>query len=104
MGKAKSDNLKPIRSKNEARERGRDGCLKSGETRRKRKALKEHLLLLLETRQGDMTAAEALTMALFEKALSGDVRAYEVIRDTIGEKPVDKVETELSGGISLRWE
>ena len=30
-------------------------------------------------------------MALIEKAQSGDTKAFEVIRDTIGEKPVDKL-------------
>ena len=31
----------------------------------------------------------AICIALVRKAMSGDVKAYEVIRDTIGEKPVD---------------
>lgn len=60
--------------------------------------------MLLKTKQGDMTAAEALTMAIFEKALGGDVRAFEVIRDTIGEKPVEKKETEVSGGLVIKWQ
>ncbi len=36
-------NLKPIQSKSEAREKGRKGGIKSGESRRKRKAIKEQL-------------------------------------------------------------
>lgn len=36
---------------------------------------------------------ESIAVALVEKAMSGDVRAFEVLRDTIGEKPVDKVVT-----------
>lgn len=79
--------LKPVRSKDEAKTRGKNGGKKSGESRRKRKALKEQLLLLLKTGN----AQKELCTALLEKALSGDVRAFEVIRDTIGEKPVDKV-------------
>ena len=84
---ANEKNLKPPRTKSEARERGKKGGKKSGEVRRERKALKEQLLLLLETGN----ARQELCTALLEKALSGDVRAFEVIRDTIGEKPVDKV-------------
>ena len=84
---ANIQNLKPIRTKSEARERGKKGGIKSVEKRRERKALKEQLLLLLET--GD--TAESICAALIEKALTGDVRAFETIRDTIGEKPVDKV-------------
>ena len=88
---ANEQNLRPIRkgqlSKEEATRRGSKGGKKSVQKRRERKALKEQLLLLLETGN----AQEQLCTSLFEKALSGDVRAFEVIRDTIGEKPVDKV-------------
>lgn len=87
---ANEQNLIPFssdQSRDEAAKNGRKGGKKSGETRRKRKALKEQLLLLLETGN----AQEELCTSLFAKALSGDVKAFEVIRDTIGEKPVDKV-------------
>ena len=84
---AGKDNLRPVSSKDEARERGRKGGLASGEARRKRKTLKEELLLMLS--EGE--TQQSLTLALIEKAISGDTKAFEVIRDTIGEKPVDKV-------------
>jgi hypothetical protein len=84
---ANEQNLKPVTSKKEARERGRKGGLASGEARRKRKTLKEELLLLLS--EGE--TQQSVTLALIEKAKSGDTKAFEVIRDTIGEKPVDKV-------------
>lgn len=60
--------------------------------------------MLLEAKQGGVTTAEALTLALVEKALAGDVRAFEVIRDTIGENPRQVVEAEISGGFSIRWQ
>ena len=84
---ANEQNLKPVSSTKEARERGRRGGLASGEARRKRKTLKEELLLMLA--EGD--TQQSVTLALIEKAMSGDTKAFEVIRDTIGEKPVDKV-------------
>jgi hypothetical protein len=84
---ANEQNLKPVTSKDEARERGRKGGLASGEARRKRKTLKEELLLML----ADGETQQSVTLALIEKAMSGDTKAFEVIRDTIGEKPVDKV-------------
>ena len=77
------------RSKSEARENGRKGGIASGESRRKRKSLREQLEILLE----NGNTQESIAVALVEKAMSGDVRAFEVLRDTIGEKPVDKVET-----------
>ena len=86
---AGKENLRPVSSKEEARERGRKGGLASGEARRKRKTLKEELLLMLS--EGE--TQQSVTLALIEKAMSGDTKAFEVIRDTIGEKPADKVET-----------
>lgn len=32
-----------------------------------------------------------MSVQLMQKALNGDVKAFEVLRDTAGEKPVDKV-------------
>ena len=32
-----------------------------------------------------------INLALIQRALNGDTKAYEVVRDTIGEKPVDKI-------------
>lgn len=84
---AGKENLRPVSSKDEARERGRKGGLASGESRRKRKTLKEELLLMLS----DGETQQSVTLALIEKAMAGDTKAFEVIRDTIGEKPVDKV-------------
>lgn len=86
---ANPENLKPFdsnQSREEAKKNGKKGGIKSGEKRRERKALKEELLLLLSTGDTQMK----LSVALIAKAMTGDVRAFEVIRDTIGEKPVDK--------------
>ena len=83
---ANSKNLKPARSKSEAREKGKKGGIKSGEVRRARKTLKEELLLLLESGN----TQNKISLALIQKALKGDIKAFEVIRDTIGEKPIDK--------------
>lgn len=104
MARGNPDKLKPVRSKREASERGKMGGKKSGEARRQRKVLRERLELLLETRHGDMDTADALALALIEKALAGDVRAFEVIRDTIGEKPTDKMATASAGELVLHWE
>ena len=65
----------------------------SAEARRKRRTLKEELLLMLE----DETIQQSITAALIREATEGNsagsVRgAFETIRDTIGEKPTEKVE------------
>ena len=87
---ANEDNLR-VPSSEEAREYGRKGGIASGEARRKRKTLKEELLLLLE--KGD--TQERISLALLQKAMNGDTKAFEVLRDTVGEKPVDKVEADV---------
>lgn len=88
----KSDGYKNLipankRSKDEARKLGQKGGKKSGEVRRMRKTLKEQLLLLLK--DGDIQ--ENLCLALIEKALDGDTKAFQIIRDTIGEKPIEQL-------------
>lgn len=98
---ANEQNLKPARSKSEARERGSKGGKASGESRRRRKTLKENMNLLLElpvaasddynilAEMGvdpmDTDNAMLLTAALFQKAKGGDVAAYREIRDLVGE-------------------
>ena len=83
-----TQNLKPCRTKEEARRRGKNGGIASGKARKERKTLREELLLLLQS--GNVQ--ESIVLAMIEKAKNGDTKAFEVIRDTIGEKPVDKVE------------
>lgn len=90
---ANEQNLKPVSSKKEARERGRKGGLASGEARRKRKTLKEELLLMLS--DGDIQ--QKISTALINEAINGNnagsvTKAFEVIRDTIGERPAEKVQ------------
>ena len=91
----------PFQAGEQAREAGRKGGKKSAEKRAARKTLREELLALLgeqrPDKQGNMVQVQtAMSTALIKSALGGSVRAYEVIRDTIGEKPVDKVEASLT--------
>lgn len=95
---ANEKNLKPIRTKSEAREKGKKGGIKSGEVRAQRKTLKEELLALLEVKVEDKTMQEKISFSLIQEALSGNVKAFETIRDTIGEKPQDKVN--ISGEVN----
>ena len=86
---AGKENLRPVSSTEEARERGRKGGLASGEARRKRKTLKEELLLMLE----DEEVQKSVAVALIQEAQNGNVKAFGMLRDTIGEAPVEKVQT-----------
>lgn len=95
---ANEQNLKPVRTKSEARERGKNGGIKSGEVRKQRKTLKEELLLLLSEGQ----IQKKISLSLIREALDGNTKAYEIIRDTIGEKPQDNVK--ISGELNNPFE
>lgn len=95
---ANNENLKPVRSKSEARKRGKQGGINSGKARRKKKELKELLELAL-SQKDEVTGEDnytAITMALIQRALLGETKAYEIIRDTLGQKPTDKFEMSTS--------
>lgn len=113
---AKED-LKPVRSKEEAKERGAKGGKASGEARRAKKTLRELVELFAalgvseETRKKMkelgipeelMTRKMQPVVALFNKANKGDVSAFNAIRDIVGEKPIDR--TQLEGSFDTRLE
>lgn len=94
MPRGNPQNLIPTnrRSKEEVRKNAAIGGKKSGETRRARKTLKEELLLILS--DGDIQ--NRMSLALVKEAMDGNkagsvTKAFEVIRDTVGEKPIDKI-------------
>lgn len=93
------DNLIPIneRPENEQREMRLKAGIKSGEVRRERKTLRETLLMMLK--EGD--TQDNITLALLKKAADGDVKAFEVMRDTIGEKPKDTLEIENAPSLTF---
>ena len=91
-----NDNLKTL-SSSEAREYGKLGGIKSGQVRRERKSFRDQFLTLLKT--GDIQ--DKLCTVIFQKALNGDLKAFELIRDTIGEKPSDKPEDRLNVPVAL---
>ena len=101
------ENLIPTnkRSKEEARELGRIGGQKSGQVRREKKMLKqlceERLLKKMangETLQDNLiTKAESLVFSNKAK-LSEILKFFELLRDTSGQKPVDKVAQTNSEG------
>lgn len=84
------------RTKEEQRAIARQGGIASGEARRKKKLLRECLEELLERevkgKNGTtMTGAEAMAVKVFQQALKGDLKAFEIVRDTAGQKPTEKI-------------
>lgn len=98
---AGKDNLR-VPSSEEARRNGQKGGKASGEARRRKKSLKEAFDILLEREVQDkngnvLTGAEAIAVAVYKKAIKGDLRAVEILRDTAGQRPTDKVHVEHEG-------
>lgn len=85
-----------------ARENGRKGGLASGESKRRRKLLREtineilpmtvadpELQAILEEAGLDPSYEVAMSFAALNRAAKGDIEAARFIRDTRGEKPAD---------------
>ena len=105
---ANEQNLKPSEYKLSQEEASRGGK-NSGKARRKKKAMRDIALMMgsqdappqviakliqLGMIQAGETCTmdEALMLAQYGKALSGNTKAAEFVRDTSGQKPTDKVE------------
>jgi len=96
------------RTKEEQRKIARKGGIASGKARRRKKLIKEQLGLLLSLPLKDENAKKklkqlgidadnldnqmAMIISIWNKALKGDVQAFNSIRDTVGEKPKDVIE------------
>lgn len=111
---ANEENLIPMseRSKDEVREIASRGGVNSGVARREKKLMKDQMALLLSLPIKDESIKErikelgiddenidnqmAIVLAMWQKAIKGNVKASEFIRDTLGEKPAEKVELNAS--------
>lgn len=76
-------NLKVIRSESEAREKGKKGGVASGIARRKKKELRFALLALMENEKNGKNGIERIALALFNKALDGDIKAIQLVDEYV---------------------
>lgn len=115
---ANEQNLKPFtseQSREEAAKNGKKGGTASGVARREKKAMKETLeaLLSLQMKTGkavdieavksfaalkgkNISVQEAVSLAMIQKAMKGNVRAAEWVRDTSGQKPVENMNMNMN--------
>ena len=92
---ANEHNLRPCEHEF-TQEEAKKGGIASGKARREKKNLREAMQILMEADLTDkggktMTGAEAMAAKAFQAALKGDWKAWELCRDTSGQKPVEKV-------------
>lgn len=116
MAKNEFANMTP----EQRRENGRKGGIASGEAKRKKKAMRERLEILLELpmRSGkgadleaiknfaalkgkNITVQDAMMIAQIQKALKGDTNAAAFVRDTAGENPSVKVEADVDMDLNI---
>lgn len=87
---ANVQNLKPIKkgdlSKEEAKKRGSIGGKKSAEARRERKLIKDRILERIGEADWDTMIDNLIDRA------KDNPKDFEILRDTIGEKPIDKIQ------------
>ena len=94
---------------------GRKGGIKNGVNAKKRKEMRETLDILLnmpmkkgrvysaeeiksfaDLKGKNITIDQAMMVCLVQKALKGDLSAIAMVRDTVGEKPAEKVEATVT--------
>jgi hypothetical protein len=85
------------RTPKERRDNARKAGIASGKARKEKADLRKmcQMVLAMDIKAKDgsiKSGAEAITLAQLQKALKGDTKAYEVLRDTAGQKPIEKVE------------
>ena len=92
---ANEQNLKPARSTEEARERGRKGGIASGKARREKKTAREYAIAVLEgyVKDKDITLKDAMMQKLIQRAITDtDLNAIKYILELIGESPAQRIE------------
>nr|DAO64978.1 MAG TPA: hypothetical protein [Caudoviricetes sp.] len=110
---ANEQNLRPPTSE-EARERGRKGGKASAKKRQQNKTFKEIISKFLDGQVSDERLKQQMiefgfadkevsnkscaVFALWREAIKGNTKAFELLRDTIGEKPQDKLN--ISGEVN----
>ena len=99
------------RTTEEQREIARQGGIASGKARRERKQFKETLETLLSMQLNDgeglaiegiqafaslngqnVSVQEAILIKQVQRALKGDIKSAEYIRDSVGQRPADRLE------------
>lgn len=101
---ANEKNLKPIRSKSEAREKGKKGGVASGQTRRKQKTYREMAKIMLSTTITDKTMLKELKsfgidetdiksytlLGMIKASANGNPNAFDRLLELTGEKERDR--------------
>ena len=86
------------RTPEERRELGRKGGIASGEAKRQKKLFRE----AIEKKLGN--SLDNIIEGVIKEAKKGNVQAATFLRDTIGEKPTDKIEADVNSDVNINIE
>lgn len=53
-------------------------------------------------REVGLTYADLINLSVIREAKKGNMRAYEAVRDQLGQKPIEKTEVKIEGDIDLQ--
>ena len=101
---ANNENLKKLSSE-EARKLGSKGGKASVKARRKKKELKQLLEIAL-SQPSEVPGEDnymAICASLINEAKTGNSKAFEIIRDTIGQKPTEQTQMDLTAKIEVDY-
>jgi len=117
MKAGEAKNLKPVRTKEEARKRGRAGGIASGKARRKKKTIRDTLLALRDTAVNDpdqkeflqgqgvpeteMTYGVLVALSIINGAFHGNAKMALLLLKALGELDADKLEVTGKNGAPL---
>lgn len=92
---------RPFQAGDQAREAGRKGGIKSAAIKKARKTFREEMLELLQVTSPDSdgkphTQQELILAAMIKEARGGNVKAYEAVQSTIGEKQQERLEVAVA--------
>ena len=73
---------------------GKAGAISKRKRKAFKEAIKEALCVVVDDENGKTVQDKGIE-ALLGKFMAGDVKAFEVVRDTIGEKPTEKQEVKV---------
>ena len=106
------ENLIPLnkRSQRERKEIAKMGAEASNKKQAEKKLLKDTIEMLLSNKPTNEMITDCaekfgfnpkdlqdvITGGLIARAMTGDPKAYEVLRDTMGQRPIEKMETTIT--------
>lgn len=109
MARGRRENLIPFNERTEEEQRAirAKGTKASGETYARRRVFKDLFRALMPMPNEDnpeLSNQRAMALAMIREACQGNTQAFKEIRDTMGEKPKEEVESKEQVQVVYSWQ